>query len=197
MQGPKVRGKEGHVIKIKKPSPETADGTVKPGNGSSASPLNAPIVAGKRSNEGSVAAPRTVIQIPGSRGNKVSSGRHAGGEPGVTDDSRADDRNSAPPTHPVQKDPKPLLKLKFKNPYPDGHNAWASTEDEKGVIKGQRSKRKRPLPSGEKSSATADPRWYEDNSMDEMMDANWILQKLGKDAIGKRVEVHQQSDNTW
>ncbi|XP_031127867.1 uncharacterized protein LOC116029953 isoform X2 [Ipomoea triloba] len=197
MQGQKVRGKEGHVIKIKKPSPETADGTVKPGNGSSASPLNAPIVAGKRSNEGSVAAPRTVIQIPGSRGNKVSSARHAGGEPGVTDDSRADDRNSTPPTHPVQKDPKPLLKLKFKNPYPDGHNAWASTEDEKGVIKGQRSKRKRPLPSGEKSSATADPRWYEDNSMDEMMDANWILQKLGKDAIGKRVEVHQQSDNTW
>ncbi|CBI24915.3 unnamed protein product, partial [Vitis vinifera] len=29
------------------------------------------------------------------------------------------------------------------------------------------------------------------------MDANWILKKLGKDAIGKRVEVHQSSDNSW
>lgn len=185
------------MIKIKKSSPEIADGTVKPGqkstDGSSASPLNASIVVGKRSNEGSMAALRTLTQVPGSRGNKVSSVKHAGGEPGVSDD-----RNSTPSTHSMQKDPKPLLKLKFKNPYPDGHNAsWASTEDEKGVIKGQRSKRKRPPPFGDKPSATADSRWYEDSSMDEMMDANWILQKLGKDAIGKRVEVHQQSDNTW
>jgi hypothetical protein len=30
-----------------------------------------------------------------------------------------------------------------------------------------------------------------------MMEANWILKKLGKDAIGKRVEVHQPSDNSW
>ncbi|KAF7831738.1 Histone-lysine N-methyltransferase 2B isoform A [Senna tora] len=29
------------------------------------------------------------------------------------------------------------------------------------------------------------------------MDANWILMKLGKEAIGKRVEVHQTSDNSW
>ncbi|KAG9133854.1 hypothetical protein Leryth_017935 [Lithospermum erythrorhizon] len=33
--------------------------------------------------------------------------------------------------------------------------------------------------------------------MDEIMDANWILQKLGKVAIGKRVEVHQATDNSW
>nr|GMD36590.1 histone-lysine N-methyltransferase 2C-like isoform X2 [Ipomoea batatas] len=39
--------------------------------------------------------------------------------------------------------------------------------------------------------------WPEDNSFDELMDANWILQKLGKDAIGKRVEVHEPSNNTW
>jgi hypothetical protein len=31
----------------------------------------------------------------------------------------------------------------------------------------------------------------------EMMEANWILKKLGYDAIGKRVEVHQPSDNSW
>jgi hypothetical protein len=30
-----------------------------------------------------------------------------------------------------------------------------------------------------------------------MMEANWILKKLGYDAIGKRVEVHQPSDNSW
>ncbi|KAH0639895.1 hypothetical protein KY290_037160 [Solanum tuberosum] len=35
------------------------------------------------------------------------------------------------------------------------------------------------------------------NTMDEFLEANWILQKLGKDAKGKRVEVHQSSDNTW
>jgi hypothetical protein len=31
----------------------------------------------------------------------------------------------------------------------------------------------------------------------EMTEANRILKKLGKDAIGKRVEVHQPSDNSW
>ncbi|KAH0636775.1 hypothetical protein KY285_036487 [Solanum tuberosum] len=32
--------------------------------------------------------------------------------------------------------------------------------------------------------------------MDEFLDSNWILQKLGKDAKRKRVEVHHSSNNT-
>uniref|UniRef100_A0A803NBN8 PHD-type domain-containing protein n=1 Tax=Chenopodium quinoa TaxID=63459 RepID=A0A803NBN8_CHEQI len=96
------------------------------------------------------------------------------------------------------KDSRPLLRLKFKTPYP---SSWVpNSEEERGSVKGQRSKRKRPSPLVEK------PKHHEqedvtesqdDNLMNEIMDANWILKKLGKDAIGKRVEVHQSSDNSW
>ncbi|KAG5587093.1 hypothetical protein H5410_047527 [Solanum commersonii] len=37
----------------------------------------------------------------------------------------------------------------------------------------------------------------DNNTIDEFLEANWILQKLGKNAKGKRVEVHHSSDNTW
>lgn len=37
----------------------------------------------------------------------------------------------------------------------------------------------------------------EDNREGEIMDSNWILLKLDKGAIGKRVEVHQPSNNSW
>ncbi|VFQ92065.1 unnamed protein product [Cuscuta campestris] len=183
-QGQKVGGKEGPLIKIKKPRTEIVDRTT--------------VKTGQKSTDGSfvgksMAAARAVTQLPAHRSNKVSSMKQAGGEP---DGLHVGDGNNAL-THSMQKDPKRPLKLKFKNPYPDVQNQWASTEEEKGVIKGQRSKRKRPSLFGENSSATADSRRYGDNSLDEMMDANWILQKLGKDAVGKRVEVHYQSDNTW
>ncbi|KAF6168361.1 hypothetical protein GIB67_018201 [Kingdonia uniflora] len=92
------------------------------------------------------------------------------------------------------KDHKPLLKLKFKNP-------WASqSEEDKSSIKGQRSKRKRPSPSLEKSHVVEDEDDAEasqENPTKDVMEANWILKKLGKDAIGKIVEVHQSSDSSW
>ncbi|CAK9178107.1 unnamed protein product, partial [Ilex paraguariensis] len=94
--------------------------------------------------------------------------------------------------------PKPLLKLKFKNPSSENQSSCPPGEDEKGFAKELRSKRKRPAFT-EKTSAKEDEdpsKWYE-NSMNDIMDVNWILQKLGKDAIGKRVEVHQSSDNSW
>lgn len=94
--------------------------------------------------------------------------------------------------------PKPLLKLKFKNPYFEQRSSWTPQGEEVNSVKGQRSKRKRP--SAEKVSVEDDesyPQLHQENPMGEAMDANWILQKLGKDAIGKRVEVHQSSDNTW
>lgn len=101
-----------------------------------------------------------------------------------------------------------LLKLKFKRPHleqlntqasqPEELATWTSQQEEQlNVAKGQRSKRKRP--SMEKADdldgKTAAKRHLQ--STDEVMDANWILRKLGKDAIGKRIEVHQASDGQW
>lgn len=58
--------------------------------------------------------------------------------------------------------------------------------------RGQRSKRRRPsLGDGDTSQR------HEDNTIKEFTDANWILQKLGKDAAGKGIEIHQSSNNTW
>ena len=68
------------------------------------------------------------------------------------------------------------------------------------TIKGQRSKRKRPSPFKEKTTFNESEgvsQSRQDSAMDGIMDANWILMKLGTDAIGKRVEVHQTSDNSW
>ncbi|XP_076952187.1 uncharacterized protein LOC143625836, partial [Bidens hawaiensis] len=46
---------------------------------------------------------------------------------------------------PPKRELKPLLKLKFKNPYGDDQSSWGSPgEDDKSCVKGQRSKRKRP-----------------------------------------------------
>lgn len=93
-------------------------------------------------------------------------------------------------------DPKPLLKLKFKNPYFEQHSSWASRGEEENPVKGQRSKRKRPSTT-EKVDASAGEEDGSAKLTDKEMEANWILQKLGKDAIGKRVEVHHPSDNSW
>ncbi|GMH30639.1 hypothetical protein Nepgr_032482 [Nepenthes gracilis] len=93
---------------------------------------------------------------------------------------------------------RPALKLKFKNPF---QGSWAPNgEDEKGSFKGQRSKRKRSSLFAEKLKFHEEEEVREseeDKLMDEIMDANWILRKLGKDAVGKRVEVHQPSDDSW
>ncbi|MCL7033699.1 hypothetical protein MKW94_019179 [Papaver nudicaule] len=88
---------------------------------------------------------------------------------------------------------KPLLKLKFKSP------SFQNLE-QTSSIKGQRSKRKRPSPTVEKAPIREDEGYsqlHSDNQIDESIDANWILKKLGKDAIGKSVEVHESSDSSW
>ncbi|CAI9269772.1 unnamed protein product [Lactuca saligna] len=93
----------------------------------------------------------------------------------------------------------PSLRLKFKNPY----------SDDQSFVKGQRSKRKRPLTFMDKSSSfvqeednnnknkNKNKKKGDGNSYDEIMDAKWIIQKLGKHAIGKIVEVHHPSNNSW
>ncbi|KAF3629515.1 putative tRNA-dihydrouridine(20a/20b) synthase [NAD(P)+]-like [Capsicum annuum] len=205
MKGQNHKGKESHLIKIKKVSSEATHFPSKVGgklaDGSGPDPPHKTFgILGKRSNDGSVIT-RAGAEVPATRGNKLASVKHAETMPASCDDLN-DEKNSTPSvSNSTRKDPKPLLKLKFKNPYHESQNAWASPgEEEKSMVKGQRSKRKRAPAFGEKTSTRADDnssQWYEDNTMDEFMDANWILQKLGKDAKGKRVEVHHPSDNTW
>lgn len=111
------------------------------------------------------------------------------------------DNSAALVPQPPAKESKPLLKLKFKNINRDSQSPQSSLlDEEKSSIKGQRSKRKRPPPFMGKTSTDGDEdasQLHQDNLLDEIMDANWILKKLGKDAIGKKVEVHQPSDNSW
>ncbi|TVU50000.1 hypothetical protein EJB05_01349 [Eragrostis curvula] len=101
-----------------------------------------------------------------------------------------------------------LLKLKFKRPHfeqpntqtsqPEGLNMWASQQEEQlNIAKGQRSKRKRPSMDKLDSMDGKSAKRHQQGTDDEVMDANWILRKLGKDAIGKRIEVHLASDGKW
>jgi hypothetical protein len=101
-------------------------------------------------------------------------------------------------------DPKPLLKLKFKNPYFEQKSSWAlagpkEVEEEKTpIVKGQRSKRKRPSSSGKFEMGREEEVNHGLNETSaDVVDAEWILKKLGRDAIGKRVEVHEGSVNSW
>ncbi|RZC77507.1 hypothetical protein C5167_001681 [Papaver somniferum] len=123
------------------------------------------------------------------RNDEVLLKRHSKGIPnihGESYDGTPSNLESLP------RDTKPLLKLKFKNPHPQN--------PEQTSIKGQRSKRKRPSPTVEKAPIREDEGYsqlHSDNQIDESIDANWILKKLGKDAIGKSVEVHESSDGSW
>lgn len=102
-----------------------------------------------------------------------------------------------------------LLKLKFKRPHleqlntqasqPEELATWTSQQEEQlNVAKGQRSKRKRPsVEKADNSDGKTPAKRHQQSTDDEVMDANWILRKLGNDAIGKRIEVHQASDGQW
>lgn len=155
---------------------------------------------GKRSTEVNKAAVVPKEEVPTSRGEKEFSGNQLEGRIGLTGEGN-DDHDLTPTLHSSQRDSKTLLKFKLKKPTLENQNSQASQfEEEKSFIKGQRSKRKRPSPLMEKSSFNEDEDVlvsHKDSLMDEIMNANWILKKLGKDAIGKRVEVHQPSDNSW
>ncbi|XWS35524.1 hypothetical protein CRYUN_Cryun20dG0004500 [Craigia yunnanensis] len=113
-----------------------------------------------------------------------------------------EDYGCVPVLNSLPKDPKPSLKFKLKKPTLENQNSQVHSEEEKSSIKGQRSKRKRPSPFMEKSLFSEDEdlgvtHAHQDSLIDGMMDASWILKKLGKDAIRKKVEIHQASDNSW
>ncbi|XP_010547264.1 PREDICTED: histone-lysine N-methyltransferase 2C [Tarenaya hassleriana] len=118
-----------------------------------------------------------------------------------SEDNRKDDKTTV--SHSVKKEARPLLKFKLRKPNPGDQTPQdPHSEDEKlSAAKGQRSKRKKPSPLVDKSSSLNEDENFSHSNLDsprnEMMDANWILKKLGKDSIGKRVEILQRSDKSW
>lgn len=192
------------MIKIKKAGTEAADMPSK-ASGAKFSDGIEPVSAlhtrdlGQKSTEGSTTGTRIKTELPASRANRFLSMPAAESRPGALADVSDDGSHTLSNS---QKESKPLLKLKFKNSISENQCVWAPPkEEERCSVKGQRSKRKRPSPLREKVSTKSEDdtgsRVYEDKTMDEIMDANWVLQKLGKDAMGKRVEIHQPSDNSW
>ncbi|CAO2817389.1 unnamed protein product [Amaranthus hypochondriacus] len=149
------------------------------------------IISSKRSVEAST-APTERSQ------SNLYKRKHPDERHGMFGDSNKSNHPASPALDASSKDSRPLLRLKFKTPYPA---SWIpNSEEERGSVKGQRSKRKRPSPQVEKHKhheAEGVAESQDNNLMNEIMDANWILKKLGRDAIGKRVEVHQPSDNSW
>ncbi|CAG7890680.1 unnamed protein product [Brassica rapa] len=137
---------------------------------------------GKTKSEGSKGTFGSITQFPAS----TSAGSHV------------DDKTSISPS--LQKEARPLLKFKLRKPDSGDQTSLAITQSEDEKLssgKGQRSKRKRPSSLVDKASLEEDGDSRQDSPRsDEMMDANWILKKLGKDSIGKRVEV-QGSQNSW
>ncbi|XP_073270069.1 uncharacterized protein [Primulina huaijiensis] len=184
---------------------------------------NSHSVLGKRSIEDG-ASTRSGSDVLVSQRNKYSSMKYAEDRPTVSGD--LDDGNSSIPSNSEASanDHKPFLKFKIPNNsnkgnqnVPDNLNQGLSRKErsdwrvhvgqmviqtpsplplpgkeEITYTRGQRSKRRRPVPGDEDTS-----QWHEDNTMKEFTDANWVLQKLGKDAAGKRVEIHQPSNDSW
>ncbi|XP_044489518.1 uncharacterized protein LOC123213943 isoform X2 [Mangifera indica] len=199
-RGLKIQGRDGNVIKFGKVRQEISESNTTTGSGcgtDGSEPENMRLSLGKRNKDGSRAAAGPGGEVAYLRGDKLS-GKQLEGR----SDALGGSNDDTPILHSLPKDFKPSLKLKFRKPSLENQNSQASQlDEEKSSVKGQRSKRKRPSsPFTDKYLFNEDEdasQSNQDSLMDEMMDANWILKKLGKDAIGKRVEVQQSSDNSW
>ncbi|XP_073143653.1 uncharacterized protein [Henckelia pumila] len=224
MKGSKLREKEGNLIKIKNTNSKASKISSELTGGKFShedEPLkNAHSVLGKRSIEDS-ASTRSGSDVLASQRNKFSSMKYTDDRPTVSVD--LDNGNSSSMLNSAN-DHKPYLKFKIPNNSNTGHQN-ASNNSNQGLnqkersdgrvdvgqmiiqtpsplphpgkkeityTRGQRSKRRRPATGDEDTS-----QWHEDNTLKEFTDANWVLQKLGKDAAGKRVEIHQPSNDSW
>uniref|UniRef100_A0A1J3CST9 Histone-lysine N-methyltransferase 2B n=1 Tax=Noccaea caerulescens TaxID=107243 RepID=A0A1J3CST9_NOCCA len=150
------------------------------------------ILLGKSSKE---EKRRSHGEVASSKGEDGIIGRHS--------DGKGDLHGSSPnEMHSLQKDSRRLLKVKIKKHNPESQDVEAPSvvEERSRSGKGHRSKRKRASPPAEKSAFNEDEDASlsrEDGLLDEMLDASWILKKLGKDAKGKKVQIHEASDNSW
>ncbi|XP_047157204.1 uncharacterized protein LOC124828041 [Vigna umbellata] len=181
-----VSGREGNLIKLGKVKPDVSEFNLTAGRGNMSDGRL------KHSSDGMIGQ----VGIKAiSRGERTNLGKQSEGSSDANEE--VDDNNNRTPSHSLPKDSKPLLRFKFKKPSVETQNS-PHREEEKATIKGQRSKRKRPSPFKTPfNESEGVSQSHQDSAMDEIMDANWILMKLGNDAIGKRVEVHQTSDNSW
>ncbi|XVE76735.1 hypothetical protein DITRI_Ditri13aG0005200 [Diplodiscus trichospermus] len=206
-RGVKTAGREGNLIKFGKIRPEIPELRSKFGAANSSGgygivpPEQARVESGKRSIDGSRLAAAPSAEVSTQRGGKVMSGKQLEDRADTYGESN-EGYGRMPLLNSLPKDPKPSLKFKLKKPNLENQNSQVRSEEEKSSIKGQRSKRKRPSPFMEKSLFNEDEdldvtQAHQDSLMDGMMDASWILKRLGKDAIGKKVEIHQASDNSW
>ncbi|XP_057790090.1 uncharacterized protein LOC131007027 isoform X2 [Salvia miltiorrhiza] len=200
-KGLKLQVKDGPLIKLKNASNLGLSNIRGFSEGhESVSPRNTYSILGKRSAEDSASA-RSGPEVPASRRSKHTSIGH--GEDVSASGDLIDDSSSLPSVSQAPtKERKPYLKFKIPKNSNNGNQIVSSTgnqdslpppgKDEITYTRGQRSKRRRPAPGDEDSSQR-----HEDSTIKDFTDANWILQKLGKDAAGKRVEVHQSSSNSW
>lgn len=198
VKGLKLHVKDGPLIKLKNASNSKHTGGGFSEGHESVSPRNTYSVLGKRSAEESAS------EVPASRRSRHTSIGH--GEDASVSGDLIDDSSSLPSVSQAPtKERKPYLKFKIPKNSSNGNQIVSSNlnignqdslppagKDEITYTRGQRSKRRRPAPGDEDSS-----HWREDSTIKDFTDANWILQKLGKDAAGKRVEVHQPSGNSW
>ncbi|KZV43036.1 hypothetical protein F511_21432 [Dorcoceras hygrometricum] len=180
-----VEGKEGHLIDAKKDNTEFSEFT---DGYESVSLKDKHSAFGKRGTE-DIESSRSGSDILISGRNTYSSRKYAEDGPTISGDLNDDSIIPSVPQASLR-DHKPYLK--FKIPNNSKHGNQTPVKEEITYTRGQRSKRRRPaLEEGDASQ------WQEDNTMKEFTDANWVLQKLGKDAAGKRVEIHQSSTNSW
>ncbi|KAL0379873.1 UNVERIFIED_CONTAM: hypothetical protein Sangu_0051600 [Sesamum angustifolium] len=179
----KFRGKEGHLINLKNVSSEVSNfnseltGRESYDAFESVSPQNTHCLLGTRGT-GASASARSGLEVPVNTRNKYSSMKYGGDRPTVSGDM-IDDNSSFPSMSPASsKDHKPFLKFKISK---------SSNNGNQNVPSDSNNGNQNPLPISAK----------EDITYTRGQDANWILQKLGKDAAGKRVEIHQPSNNSW
>ncbi|XP_048231583.1 uncharacterized protein LOC8259314 isoform X2 [Ricinus communis] len=186
--------REGNFIKFGKVKNETSNLNPKFQTGSDADGEKmVSVSSSKRSIDGCGTAVGPVDEVPTLRSDKVSIGKQLEVRSETHAESNDDSGDASLP-----KDSKISLKLKIKNPnLLNQYSRKPPPEEEKSSIRGQRSKRKRPSSFMDKSLFNENEDITQAHQDSEMLEASWILKKLGKDAIGKRVEVHQPSDNSW
>ncbi|GAB2260926.1 hypothetical protein Droror1_Dr00011781 [Drosera rotundifolia] len=191
--GSQKKERMGNLIKLGKSKHDVPNlySTSDRGNGAGGNGLFTPGKAYAWGNDSSLASAGYQEKAP--KGEKASLRKHPAD---ISVDGHSK-KSQASGSKSISKDSKPSLKVKFKSPY---QVSWGTDgEEEKGSIKGQRSKRKRTSLYGEKPNLQEDEDVTDtqsDDLMNGMTDAG-ILRRLGKDSIGKRVEVRQSSDDSW
>ncbi|XP_077210118.1 PHD finger family protein isoform X2 [Tasmannia lanceolata] len=184
----KHKGKERSLIKLGKAKSVVSDLNPKIGRGNITEELESTtakttrIILGRSIGQSATTAePVAEVSL---RNEEVAPRKQSKGTPINFRSENHDSTLSPSVSESVSKDPKPLLKLKFKTPYLDNRSSWAPQgEEEKNFVKGQRSKRKRPSSSMDKLLGRGDDtdgHSHRENPIDEDMDANWILKKLAK-----------------